>query len=203
MMKKMLIVVCLIGLMASSAWAYPGPNSMGVYMDTEATELLDVCTELGQYANVDLYLLISGPTHSQVASWEGLVQIVTTSNVIGSWTIPDGGINVGSGENYIVGHGASPLQPNAVGNIELMSINLTLITAVDPIEIYVSRSPGSLTFEDGPGYAEDAGVIVPCQTSTGGPDYPVFVINPDGGIEVCPIVNNEIFTWGGVKSLYN
>jgi len=196
-MKKKLIVMCLIGLVASSAWAYPGPNSMGVYMDAEATGPMAVCDlDVGLFETLNLYMLISGPTQTQCAAWEAEVIIETTVNYFGNWEVLGNGLNVGSGNTYLVGLGDNPIQPNTVGNLVLMHLPLTVADVSAPIQIFIRRAPGSLSFPDGPGYAHTVGIDTPCVTSTGGPLVPVFEVNGICG------TSNEMSTWGGVKSLY-
>ncbi len=196
----MIIVLCMTSLIATGALAYPAPNSMGVYMDAEATGLLEVCTALDQYVAVNLYLLIAGPTESQVAAWEAQVEIVSAGLYFGSWEILGNGLNVDTPPNYIVGNGATPIQQNAVGNIVLMSISMTEGDASSPIEIFVRGVPGSTSGYDGPVYSHTPGFLNPCVTSTGGPLVPVFIVNPDGGD--CTITEETDSTWGEVKSLY-
>lgn len=199
-MKKMLIVMCVIGLMVPSAWAYPGPNSIGVYTDDQATGPVSPCAAAPALQVTPLYLLISGPTGSQVSAWEGQVELQSTASFFGNWEIVGDGLNVGSGIDYIVGHGMAPLQPNPVGNILLMTMDLMPFSDDAPIEVYIRRLPGSLSFSDGPGYAPSVGVLIPLMTSTGGPTIPVFVANPTGGD--CTITSDEVRSWGSIKTLY-
>lgn len=195
-MKKMLLVMCVIGLAASGAMAYPGPNSIGIYMDAEAASgPMQICTDQAPFQQLDLYLLISGPTGTQVAAWEAQVHMETTVGTFGDWSIPTGGINVGWEDYYIVGHGASPLQPNGVGNIVLMTLGLVPTADTDSIVFYIRPIPDST--QASPGYAEDVGIVYQLYSNTGGPDTPVFIVNG-----TCDIVSNNDMTWGGVKALY-
>ena len=200
MIKSILFSTILFSMIAGCVWAYPAPDIMGIYMDTEATGLLELCAYVDMYINLDLYLLISGPTGSQAESWEAKVQILTTVNYYGSWNIPDGGINVGSGDDFIVEHSIAPLLPNSVGNIVLMNIPLTVVDSSAPIEFYIGRVTNSETFQLGPGYSVTEGVSIPCGTSTNSPTIPVFIVNPWEPCFVHP--GNEIATWSSVKDLY-
>jgi hypothetical protein len=202
-MKKILIVMCIIGLVATGAFAYPAPNSFGIYTDYEAVGLMDVCADVAVFANQTLYLVVSGPTGTLCVAWEAQVEIVTTVDYFGTWEVLGGGQNYGSGDDYLVGISPSSILPNAIsGNFLLMQIALTVVDVSAPIEIYVRRATDSESFPDGPGYMAVVGFPIQCVSSTGGPLVPVFVVNPDGGSTICPIVENTESSWGNVKSLY-
>ena len=207
----MLIVMCMIGLVASGAWAYPGPDSFGIYWGTEEDPgdeivgAVEICVDAAAFSQLDLYLCITGLSTSQVAGWEAQVEIVPDADsgaFFGSWTLV-AGLNVGSGINYQVGIGDGPLPPNAHNVVTVMTMAMAVIDDTAPIEFYIRGVPGSLSFPpDGLGYAPDVGLEISCLSSTGGPTTPVFIVNPDEGSELCPIVGNEDATWGHVKTLY-
>jgi len=199
-MKKMLIVMCMIGLVASCAWAYPGPNSFGVYLDTESTAY-PVCADVAAFAQQTVWCCVTNPTGFQVAGWEAMVTITNDSAFFGDWELVSG-LNVGSGNQFVVGNGLEPLQINPQGVVPLMSITMVVVSVDDPIEFYIEGVPGSLSFPDGPGYAEEVGAAIPCVTSTGSQATPVFIINPVGGAGECTLVPNEDSSWGAVKTLY-
>ena len=198
-MKKMVVITCAIGLLASCAWAYPGPDSIGLYSDAEMTGAVGpLCDTVAPFSTYNLYLLISNPSGSQVSAWEANVSIDTTVGYFGDWIFD--GINVGAGDNFVVGTGENPLLPNSVGNIVLMYIPMTPMADTAPITFYVGPQEGSLPFPNNPGYAEDVGVEIDLTCNTGGPTVPVFILNPTDGD--CDIVGNETTSWGSVKTLY-
>ncbi len=197
-MKKMLLVLSMIGLLASSALAYPGPDSFGCYLETEYVGYPAICTDAAFLEHVFLYVMVTDISNTQVAAWEAVVTVSNEAAWVGNWVL-SGGINFATPPEYAVGAGADPLLPNAVNAVELMSIDLLILSDAAPIEVHISGVPGSLSFPDGPGYAWDAGFPVPCFTSTGGPTTPVFIVNPGGP---CTIVGNEDASWGAVKTLY-
>lgn len=198
----MLIVMCMIGVVASVAWAYPGPDSFGIYKDDEIVGYPELCADVAAFTQLVLYCCITQPTGYQVAAWEGQVEIVppaTSGDYFGAWTLV-AGLNVGSGIDYLVGIGDGPLTPNGQDVVVLMTMTLVVVNATIPINYYIRGVPGSLDFPYGPGYAEDVGVAIPCVNNTGGPTEPVFIVNPTGGI--CTPVGNEDASWGAVKTLY-
>jgi hypothetical protein len=138
---------------------------------------------------------VANPTGYQVAAWEAMIEITNAAAYVATLTLT-GGTNFGTPPEYIVGCGASPLQPNSVNVIPLMNIDLLILDDSAPIEVYVRPVPGSLSFPDGVGYAYDAGFPVDCFPSTGGFDTPVFRVNG-----AC-LVADEGATWGAVKSIY-
>lgn len=198
-MKKLLLVLSTIGLLASGAVAYPGPDSFGCYLEVTDPEPMitnEICTTAAFLDHVLLHVLITDLSNAQVKAWEALVTISNESAWVGNWVL-DGGTNYSTPPEFVVGAGADPIFPNAEGAAELMSIDLLILSDVAPIEVFIDGVPGSLSFPDGPGYAWEAGFPVPCFTSTGGPTTPVFEING-----LCEIMGNEDASWGAVKSLF-
>ncbi|MBC8424122.1 hypothetical protein H8E07_08370 [bacterium] len=194
-MKKMLLVLSMIGLLASSAVAYPGPDSFGVYLETEFVGYPDTCVEAVFLDHVILWLMITDISNTQVKAWEALVTISNEAAWVGNWLLA-GGSNYATPPQFVVGAGAAPLYPNVVNAVPLMSIDLLILDVTNPIEVFVAGVPGSLSFPYGPGYAWEAGFPVPCFTSTGGAATPVFRVNGD-----C-LVSDEASSWGDVKTLY-
>ena len=175
-MRTLVAAICLFSFMISGV-AVAQQDVMCVCIDPENSSICGGNVDVGLFQTQDLYLLITNPSAHQVAAWEAQVEIVTTVNYFGSWQILNNGLNVGTGNNYLVGLGASPTQPNADGSMVLMHIPLTVADTSAPIEIYVRRFEGSTSFPDGPGYAVAAGITIPCTTCSGDPDIPVITIN--------------------------
>ena len=198
----MLIVMCLIGMVASVAWAYPGPDSFGVYLETESVDPLEVCTTVGFLETQRFWLVVSDLSESQVAAWEARLEISAAGEGVwsGFWVLTSGTDYAPDPNDFQVGNGAAPLQPNTVNSVALAYIDLLIINVDVPIEFYILPVPDSLSFPGAIGYAWDAGFPITCVSSTGGPTYPVFIANPTGGI--CTVVGNEVATWGAVKTLY-
>lgn len=198
-MKKSLIALCLLACAASSAMAYPGPDSMGIYAEDDAMGPVATCINIPVFTQQNVYMVLANPSGSQVLAWEATVEHTGQPGLfVGTWTLT-AGLNVGTGNNYIVGLGASPLVPNAAGVVTLMSMEVLLLADV-PVEFFIKPVAGSTSFADTPGYQAVLGVMSPCVTSTGTTagvyDIPVFRVNGN-----C-VVANEGRTWGSVKTLY-
>ncbi len=193
-MRGTILIASLILLEAVAAAGYPGPDSMGVYADVEASGTVATGCELAPGETVRLYLCITHPSGLQVMSWEAHVEIVSEVTCSGVWTLMNG-INIGTGDDYIVGTCPASLLPNEHGVVVLMWIDLSVDSSEAPVEIHVRGVEDSL-FDGLPGYAAEVGVIVATVTSTGGDGIPVFVVNGEA-----PVANSPS-SWGGVRRLY-
>jgi hypothetical protein len=200
-MKKSLIALCMLTFVASMAVAYPGPDSMGIYAANDAVGPVAACLDLGQFQQQTLYMCLTHPTGAEILAWEARVWIENQSNIFGSWALV-AGLNVGTGENFIVGLGASHLVPNAQSVVTLLTMDVLVMNDATPTSFFISGVAGSTSFPDGnPGYQAILGIMTDCVTSTGLTggvyDIPVFVLNG------CPgPVADEPAAWGQVKSLY-
>jgi len=211
-MKRMFAVLSVLVLVAAGAWAYPGPNSIGIYTVTDATGPVSTCTNVAPFSQFSLYLCVTHMDPPEggmyISGWE-LELHWDNTNFLGAWDL-FGGLDVGQdiddGHYFAVGEQTS-LMPNAQDVVVLAALENAFYTDTtgDPIHFTISGHPGSTSFPDGSfGYQNDPGIFVSCVASTGFAgtvngvymSNPVFVINGD-----C-VVGNQDTTWSGIKGLY-
>ena len=206
-MKTLFVTLTVLAL-AATAFAYPGPDSMGLYLDADAagTHTLTFATT-APFESVTLYLVISNPSLGGVSGWEAAVSIVG-SVTAPAWTTTSG-LDVDSDldtdiyERFQVGIGVSgtqpgPILPNASNNCLVASWTGFVLAPTDVVEFYIEGIPGSVSFPDGMGYAgpDDAGNLA-AVVDNSGIGFPNFCINSD-----CTIIANEDMTFSNIKSLY-
>lgn len=199
-MKKLLVL--LTGLMLVSslgmAQADPDENSMGVYFDTDAT--IYMTTTAAPFQSVTAYLVVANPTSNGVSGWECKVTVVGPA-VAAAWTTAAGTDYNADPELFTVGIGTGVNQILPVNNVVVLASWTGFIMApvTDQVFFTVYPFPGSVTFDNVPGYVDgdDAGIIVNCGTSTGYPYGAACAAINAGGI-----IANEDVTWSTVKSLY-
>ncbi len=205
-MKKMLLVLSLLVLTTSMSWAYPGPDSMGIYVDTADTGPIENCVTVAAFVPTNIYMCITNPSGAEVKAWEAHITNTNAASMIGTWSMF--GLDVdGDPEDFVVGNGASPLQPNAQNVVVLGSMQLIILNPAAVIEFTVSHIPGSVSFPGGtPGYVHTLGFNTPCMTATGGTAGSPFVYNPvfrvNGPNAGQCIVANEDASWSEIKTLY-
>lgn len=207
-MKTLLVALTVLAL-STVAMAYPGTDSMALFLSTEsdspAQPTLNVTTT-GAFEAVTFHLLIVDPSLGGVSGWEGLVEYTGTLTAP-SWSLA-AGLDVDSAndtdnhERFQVGIGEAPLAltPNTTGNVVLATFSAFVLAPTDVVEFYIKGVPGSTSFPGPtPGYASptDAGTLQASVNLVGDPDMPVLCINSD-----CTIVGNEDMTFSSVKSLY-
>ncbi len=201
-MKTLLIVLSVLAL-SVPALAYPGPDSIGLYVDGNAPSVAGADLSINTSApfeSVTIYLCITNPSLGGVSGWEGWIDVQGTA-VAPAWTLT-AGLDVDSNPNYFqVGIGLTPLAlvPNANGSVILADWTGFVGSTADAISFFIKRVPGSVSFADGSGYASpgNAGLLQSLYPSTGGPDTAVFCINQD-----CALVGNEDGTWSSMKELF-
>lgn len=195
MMKLVIVTILLIPIISSAA-GYPGPDNIGIYLTDDAVGDVVAGCSVPQFQSVQVHLCLSLPSASTIAAWESRIEIEGRGfNFFEGWYVNQG-LNVGSGDDYIVGLGQDHLLPNAQGVVKLMTMNVTCLDTSTPIRFFVKPVSDSVSFENSPGYLAGAGDLRTLEPSTGGFDMPVFVINGE-----MPIAN-ESAAWGQVKSLY-
>ncbi len=195
-MRFFIVLLSLICLVSVAPAEFPGPDSIGVYEDPEATGEVVAGCMLPPFETKRLYLCVTQPSGGQVAAWEGTVSIESAGAYFGAWEIPPHGINVGGGDEYIVGHGYAPLQPNEQDVVVLMEIGLALTEFDQVVEFYVGPVPGTTHYVDSANYACEIGCVIPLANSTGDVDTPVYVVNAEAP------VSNSASSWSGVKRLF-
>jgi hypothetical protein len=198
-MKTLFVTLTMLAL-AVTAFAYPGPDSMGMYLDADASGYPTLTYQTAApFESVTLHLVISNPSLGAVSGWEARIETVGTP-IAPAWAL-SAGLDVDADpNNFQVGIGESPLAltPNGNGNVLVASWTGFVSGTTDEIQFLVMGAPGSASFPDSPGYAgSTAGELHTLVSSTGGPTFPVFCINTD-----CAVVANEDMTFTNVKSLY-
>ncbi len=199
-MKTLFVTLTMLAL-AVTAFAYPGPDSMGMYLDADAAGYPTLTFQTaGPFESVTLHLVVSNASLGGVSGWEA--RILADGPVVApAWNLAAGLDVDDDPDNFQVGIGLSPaaLTPNGSGNILLASWTGFISGTTDEVRFMIMGVPGSVTFPDSPGYAgpDDAGALQSCVSNTGGPTFPVFCINVD-----CGLVGNEDMTFSNVKALY-
>ena len=206
-MKKMLLVLSLLVLTASMAWAYPGPDGMGIYADVTDTGPVENCVTVPAFVATNLYMCITNPSGASVLAWEArITNNAPAGAMIGTWSMF--GLDVDNDpDDFVVGNGAQPLVANEQGVVVLGSMQLIVINAAAVIDFTITHIPGSVSFPGGtPGYVHTLGFNTPCYTATGGTAGPPYVYNPvfrvNGPNAGQCIVANEEASWSEIKSLY-
>jgi hypothetical protein len=191
-MKK-LVVLLMAMLVASVAFAQidPDTNMMGVYFDTGANE---TCLEgLAPNSFVTAYICLVNPDFANIKGFE-CTMTVNGSIFAQAPVFPDGGLNVGSGDNYLVGFNQIPAEPVNI----LMSLPFLAFG-------------GPITFDLGPSVPSSGALGLPM----------VAIVDSEGlsslvytgyttadGIRVASIndggctVDTETVSFDGIKSLY-
>lgn len=166
----------------------PDPDSIGVYFDLAATQVVTTAPVGGEVA---AYLIATNPSQAGgLAMWEGRVQASGAYAVV--WGGPTSGFNVamnmpgGNGFSFTV-FGEPPLQQLAPLTV------LAHLWIVPMEEGAIDLLLGSTTYRLEDIYMSPDYLLYP---SSGSLDLPVASINGD------PPVAAEVATWGEVKSLF-
>jgi hypothetical protein len=193
-MKKLILLAMVIFATTAFAQIDPDTDGMGVYFDMGGMELCKEITFNGAPIMVNAYLLLTNPSGGQVLAWEANVVSQIAALSPGTWAI-NGGLNVGTGDNFIVGMGGTPHVAAPAVLLATRSIMFFMVTG-ENAAFTVGGVPGSTSFDGTPGYQAILGVMTPCQSPTGSFTAPQSIING-----TCTIAD-EAMAWGSVKSLY-
>ncbi len=206
-MKK-LVVLLLVSLMATSAFAVVDPDDdmIGIYFDMNAD---DNCLIIGASLPFMAYIVTTNPTAPAISAYELGYRIVVPTGMEGflfrlASTIANGvttGLNLGNETDvlegtYIVGLAEGlPGDPATV----LHSWQFMLLSPLVTMEFYLSSIPVDPSIPgDYPVLLNDVTkVLYQAGQSTGGPDTPVATVN----FENC-VVGVENASFGSVKSLF-
>jgi len=200
-MKQLVFAITLITIaVGGTAFAQdPYRDNIGMYYDIEGTVMCnDETLEQGLYESA-LHLVMTDVTSNVVAGWEA--RIIAEGPITLFLPATDGllhsAINVGSGEEYIVGLG----EPQIGSTILLANFSIYVSGADEPGLIYIdgvfqhslpNRVPAYVDGTDPENMIEK-----PLHQSTGGASDPVLYVNGE-----CVPVGVEQSTFGGVKSLF-
>lgn len=197
-MKK-LVVLLLVSLMATSAFAVidPDPDMLGVYFDMNAD---NNCLDIGPSIPFFAYVTITNPSAAEVHGLEFGYTVVPPAGLEGMIfrlgnALPAGSVDLGNNTNLLSGDYVVGLASPLVGApaVQFVTWQFMLLTPMT-VEIFLGPSvvPGIPGF---PGY-EIGGSIQSLGTSTGGYDIPVATVNGE-----C-VVSVEETSFGSLKSLF-
>lgn len=198
-MKK-LVVLLLVSLMATSAFAQIDPDTdmLGVYFDTGAMEN---CTAAAPNVPFFAYVTITNPSAAEVHGLECGYAVSVPAGMEGlifrlANNLPSGAVDLGNSTDillgdYVVGL-ASPLPASSA--VQFVTWQFMLLS---PMTVDIFLGPSNIeSIPDGLPAYEIGGAIQSLGLSTGGPGIPVASINGD-----CPVAIEEA-SFGSVKSLF-
>ena len=199
-MKKMLVLTAVIALAFSgiaTAQIDPDPDGMSVYFDEDGVSFC-MAVEPGTIAQGTAYFLLTNPstTAVNVLGWAANLNFVINEPFAPvQWNLLDG-LNAGSGMDFIVGNGNSPL-PIVDGVCVLASAAFAFFGAVDPYAIFEVNGSDFVSYPEGVGYTATIGIGTPGQPKLG-------AWGPCAWVNDCPLdpIANEDMSWSQVKSLY-
>lgn len=202
-MKNMLVALFVISL-AATAFAYPGPDSIGIYVDGESATPDRSLQTTVPYEEVTTYLCITNPSGGGVSGWECMVTIEGSTMLAPVWNLTAGLDVDDRPDHFQVGIGVTPdaLDPNAHGVVVLASWTALITDTTTPIYFKVDGVPESTSFTSptSPGYAaaDDAGDLIRSWPCTGDPNLAVFAINDPAFI----VIGNDDMSFSDIKNLY-
>lgn len=209
-MKK-LVVLLLVSLMASSAFADfdPDPNGIGVYFDVEA---LDNCLVVGPSVQFNAYLILTNTTAPSVSAYEvGYTNMVPAgeenslfrlASLIANGVVS--GLDLGDSSDILAGdHIVGLAAPLVASNATILHTWTFMLTSPTiTMEMYISEASQSSIDGIYPVVLNaDDSTLFQAYHSTGldeeGNANPVATVN----IDDC-VVGVEEVSFGSVKSLF-
>lgn len=192
-MRHLVHLLVLVGILATAGAALaqldPELDSIGIYFDIEAS-IHRIALLPGEH---HAYLAITNPTDpSGVAGWECRIDTAGPLFVL-EWGVIGLAINANTPPSFTVGL-ADPLP---FANQVILMDMVFMLTGPEEASFFV-KSIFNASLEGVPAYASgaDPSLLHELRQSTGGPDFPVAVINGEA-----PVATEDA-TWGGVKNLY-
>lgn len=196
-MKK-LVILALVTLVATSAFAQPEPADMGVFFDQAGTTTT-ACWPA--FTTTNHFYAVAFDMPGDMAGYEfGLTidpTIIIFASVMAAGAAP---INVGTApSNWIVGTGNCV---SGVGPVVLVDFTAGFfVSPVADLLICVTPSSPASLFPPVPAYLTCASDILPFGVAeSGSPDY------PDGCGVICPTgeapVATDTTSWGSLKGAY-
>jgi hypothetical protein len=173
-----MIAVLLLGFGAAQAEVCE--DVIGVFFDTEAYTYETMT--LYPFDQVTAYLLVLNPSDPVgISGWEARTEVVG-SIVAPAWTLA-AGLDVTPDENdWCVGIGLGVNALPTAPTVLLATFTGFVINPTDVLEFYVKPLPGTISFDDTPGYASgnDETVLIPLN---------YFVADPN--LYACALVNGS------------
>jgi hypothetical protein len=192
-MKKLLVLV-LAMVLASSAFAVvdPDTNMVGFYFDETADT---VTADVASFASIPVYAIFTNPSFDALYGFEFGYAIDGIAMVTGTTYANPQALNVGQGNNYIVGFGAPTVCSEATLLLTMNIFNTD--AAAGPIAFTMTASEPSSNELGLPTMLAADGLELPVGFST--IDGVHCAILNGGGEEV---VATEPVSFDSVKSLY-
>ena len=195
--------VWILLVLSVSFTASAQDNVIGLYTDADISG--NYLETTAAFEPVEVYLLI----HSLSANAGGGVSGFEAEVIIdGPLTAPEWVLqgtqpfNISTAPAFMVGFGTGDLaiMANDSGVCHLATLTAFVMTTADVINFKIQNYEICSFTPDAPGYAaaNNAGILVPCITSSGSLVDPVFSINT-----VDPVVKNSQLSFGAVKALFN
>ena len=196
---KNLIVLVLISLMATSAFAVIDPDTdmLGVYFDLNADSN---CLDMGPSIPFMAFVTITNPSATEVHGLEfgynllnsgGPGTLFRLANIL-----PAGAVDLGNSVDLVVGDYVVGLASPLLGQAAVQFVTWQFMLLV-PQTVEIFLGPSSIeSIADGLPAYEIGGSILPLGLSTGGPATAVATVNG----ECVVAVDNASF--GSVKSLF-
>jgi len=186
-MRNALVVLAAVTLLQGLAFAFPGPDSIGIY--ASETDAVTTTSTTGPFEAVTLYLLITNPTFEGVSGWQCMIEyelISGTNNMTGvSWALTAGAAgatNVYDDPYFEVGLGAGTAALREVaGVVKIATMTGYVMAPTDRIALSINGLPGSNSQpQDAEGnpthnlgnpvyvHPDNPGVVQALQPNTGG-----------------------------------
>lgn len=195
----MALVLFLLISGSAAAQGPATPDLLGVYFDEAATEIC--LTTNSPFQQVTAYLIVSNVSDpGGIGGWECQVSVLGNP-VAPSWEL-SAGLNVADSAMglFDVGIGLVPDALPPAPTIILATWRGYVMSPTDHVEWTIFPYPGSVSFDDTPGYASGntPGLLTPLVSSAGQPyGAPAAMV-----WHACSGLPNETRNWGHVKSLF-
>ena len=220
-MRKLIVVFAVTSLLSLSAFAFPGPDSIGFYASqTEGGTSIDT---VAPFSEVQVFLMLTNPSVDGCSGWELMVEI-EGPRVAESWSLANEGLNVYDPAatglfNVGIGIGADAIRTDENGAALLATFSAYISDPADEVTFKINGFPGSVTSTTGyPLYVDpdDIGTVHDMGPNTGGVFATKTVVVGAATMEsevfcgeVCFAINSDTTitpntdtTWSGVKALY-
>lgn len=194
--------VLFCAAVAAIASLDPDPDGLAVSFTPDANT---VVTQSPPFMPFAIYVVLINPTFPQLHGWEAAIREADTSTLfLLSSSIPEGGVNVGTGMQFSVAYDVPRVTSSAtvLATMQVMVRSMPsvclLLTGIDQPAIPVE---GPLFWIE-PGHPTEARVSSPFYNSV------AAVINEGNAMPESPpsrcsfVVSVESPTWGALKSLY-
>jgi len=195
-MKRLIacsFAVALVLATGASAQIDPDPDGIGIYADLDAM-ITSVTAEIDE--PIEVYLILTRPSAPDgIRAWECSIEAPPNA-VMWGWTLPpgvSGGLFFIDPPNYIAAFGNTSLPPT---NIVVLMTFIIKVTDTGPAEFFVGPHPDDSGDFGLPTYL--AGDLIPygMHPWPDGASKPAFTVVIGGSTQ------NELQTWGAVKTLY-